>query len=31
MVLEHHDAAQLRRLLEAALPGLLRPQQRKDV
>ena len=26
MVLEHHDAATLRRLLEAALPGLLRPQ-----
>jgi hypothetical protein len=31
MVLEHHDAAELRRLLEAALPGLLRPQRRKDV
>ena len=30
-VLEHYDPAELRRLLEAALPGLLRPQQRKDV
>jgi hypothetical protein len=31
MVLEHHDPAELRRLLDAALPGLLRPQRRKDV
>jgi hypothetical protein len=30
-VLELHDAAELRRLLEAALPGLLRPEQPKDV
>jgi hypothetical protein len=30
-VLEHHDVAELRRLLDAALPGLLRPQQRGDV
>jgi hypothetical protein len=30
-VLEHHDAADLRRLLEAALPGLLRPPRREDV
>ena len=30
-VLEHHDPAELRRLLEAALPGLLTPQRRKDV
>lgn len=31
IVLEHHDPAELRRLLQAALPGLLPPQRRKDV
>ena len=31
MVLEDHDPTELRRLLEAALPGLLGRQQRKDV
>ena len=30
-VLERHDAADLRRLLEAALPGLLRPRPPNDV
>jgi hypothetical protein len=30
-VLEHHDPAELRGLLDAALPGLLRPPRREDV
>jgi hypothetical protein len=30
IVLEDHDPAELRRLLETALPGLLRPREQKD-